>query len=229
MWLQARTPTGPSGASFLALLCSQNLLLCHSSLSTTRPSSACYGAKILFWGVSRDLRVHSIWLGHYRDSLLVTLAQCTLTGGHPHPVFRSGSSSPGSLCPHTQPPQSKTKLFLFYLLFNEEVVCFKIKCQAGLGLSRPRSIFTSPLGPSWVRSHGRSPPFRDAAPQFPGSPPAVTGCALSPFGCPEVLPGSSASCCLLSRSFGRWTQCLGSSLLLVLRFLLFLRSCVASM
>lgn len=58
-----------------------------------------------------------------------------------------------------------------------------IKSQAGLGLSKPQSIFTSPLGPSWVRRHGVNPPFRDAAPHFPGSRPVVTGCVLSPFGC----------------------------------------------
>lgn len=86
---------------------------------------------LLGWGsgVSRDLRVHSVWQGHYKDSLLVSWAQCKLTQW-----MGSWSTSPGFI-PGAPPvgrfvfliypaPQAQTKLFLSSLLLAEEAVSF---------------------------------------------------------------------------------------------------------
>lgn len=87
---------------------------------------------LLGGGVSRDLRVHSVWQGnglHYKDSLLVSWASCKLAqrmgSWSTSPGFVPGAPPVGRFVFLIYPaPQSQTKLFLSSLLLAEEAVSF---------------------------------------------------------------------------------------------------------
>lgn len=90
------------------------------------------GKTTLLWSMYRDLRVHGVWLGHYKSrhspyhlgsvqtetmsGLLVNLTLYFIPG--------APSLGPFVLLLICSVPQSKTKLFLSYLLFTKKAVSF---------------------------------------------------------------------------------------------------------
>lgn len=78
----------------------------------------------------------------------------------------------GSLCPsaHSSAPESKTDQFLSYLVCWRSCIFFRTKSLVGLGLSRPASLFKSPVVCHLMTSPRHSlNPFLQMQDYFPGS------------------------------------------------------------